>query len=259
MQFFSSLADFTPDAVSSALAAKYPGVEVSSVKVVSTHQGSASHVKLDLRYDANPDGALPERMFVKTSLDEERAKLPSGYAESLQGDLGAALYAGEVRAFNEIVPGTGIEAPTVYASALGDRPDRFYIFMDDLVAQCAFCPNVTKPLTVDHVAKLIAQLAKLHVTYWESPRMEGDLAWTSQAVKGPNKDFLRESTGPTLFDIEFAVPFKASILKSAGLDVPSLQKAFFCASARSKKCRKPLSMAMPTRATSTSRPMARSA
>ncbi len=227
MQFFSSLADFTPQAVTGALAQKHPGVKVGAVSIVATHQGSASHVKLDLRYDANPGGALPERMFVKTSLDEERAKLPSGYAESLMGDLGAALYVGEVRAFNEVVPGTGIEAPTVYASALGERPDLFYIFMDDLVAQGAFCPNVTKPLSVDHVAKLIAQLAKLHVTYWESPRMEGDLAWTSQANKGPSKDFLRESTGPTLFDIEFAVPFKAAILNSAGLDVPALQKAFF--------------------------------
>jgi hypothetical protein len=227
VQFFSSLSDFTPDAVTGALAQNHPGVKVGAVSIVATHQGSASHVKLDLRYDTNPGNALPTRMFVKTSIDEERAKLPSGYAENLAGDLGAALYIAEVRAFNEVVPGTGVAAPAVYASALGDRPDLFYIFMDDLVAQGAFCPTVTQPLTVDHVSKLIAELAKLHATYWESPRMEGDLAWTSLANKGPSKDFLRENDGPTLFDIEFAVPFKASILKSAGLDVPGLQRAFW--------------------------------
>jgi thiamine kinase-like enzyme len=227
MHFFSSLSDFTPDKVSAALAAKHPGVKVGAVEIVATHQGSASHVKLALQYDANPGNVLPTRMFVKTSIDDMRAALPSGYAENLQGDLGAALYIGEVRAFNEVVPGTGVEAPTVYASALGDRPDLFYLFMDDLVADGAFCPTVTHPLTVDQVAKLIAELAKLHARYWESPRMEGDLAWTAQANKGPSKDFLRENDGPTLFDIEFAVPFKAAILKSAGLDVPSLQKAFF--------------------------------
>jgi Phosphotransferase enzyme family len=229
MQFFSSLSDFTPDAITAALSPKYPGVNVSAVNIVSTHQGSASHVKLDLLYDANPGSVLPTRMFVKTSIDAMRAALPSGYAENLKGDLGAALYVGEVRAFDEVVPGTGVEAPTVYASALGDRPDLFYLFMDDLVAEGAFCPTVTHPLTVDQVAKLIVELAKLHATYWESRRMEadGDLAWTALANKGPSKDFLRENDGPTLFDIEFAVPFKAGILKSAGLDVPALQKAFF--------------------------------
>lgn len=226
MKQFSKLSDFTPEAISTALGVRHPGTNVGAVEIGGVHQGSASHVKVGLTYDANP-AALPAQMFVKTSVDEERERLPSGYAESLKGSLGATLYHAEVRAFNEIVPGTGVAAPTIYASHVGEAADDFYLFMTDLTAEGAFCPNVTRPLSVDQVAKVIDELAKLHATYWESPRMETDLAWVVQARKGPNKDFLRENDGPTLYDIEFAVPFKAALLKEAGLDIPGLQRAFW--------------------------------
>jgi aminoglycoside phosphotransferase (APT) family kinase protein len=224
--FFRSEADFTPANVTTALRALYPQVRVADVSILGRHQGSASHVNLKLGYAANPDGRLPEKIFVKTLLDVGRDQLPSGFAENLQGDLAVALYATETRAYAQIASKIDIETPRIFAADLGERPGDFYLFMEDLNDRSAVCPKVTQPLTVDQVSRLIGELAKLHAAYWESPRFATDLAWTDTATTGVNSDFLRQG-GWSMVDIELAVPFKAAILDEIGIDRPHVQAAFW--------------------------------
>jgi hypothetical protein len=100
--FFRSESDFNPEAVSRALGVRHPGTKVSAASILARHQGSASHVTIELAYAENPDG-LPKRMFVKTLLDDGRDGLPWGFAETLQGSLALGLYVTETRAYAEVV------------------------------------------------------------------------------------------------------------------------------------------------------------
>jgi hypothetical protein len=224
-KFFRSESDFTPEAVGRALGVRHPGTKVSEVRILARHQGSASHVTIELTYAANPDG-LPKKMFVKTLLDAERDKLPSGYAENLQGDLAIALYAVETKAYEHIVSAVELEAPRVFAAALGVRPGDFYLFLEELTDRNIVCPKVVPALPAERIAKLLGELARLHAAYWLSPKLDGELSWLDTGVVGVGSDFLRQG-GWRVVDIELAVPFKAKILDEIGIDPRHVEKAFW--------------------------------
>lgn len=223
--FFRQDSDFTPQAVSTVLSKYHPGTQVRSATICAKHQGSASHIDLALDYAANPDG-LPPRMFVKTLLDAERAKLPSGFAENLMGKLAVALYVTETRAYAEIATEISLETPRVFAAGLGDRPGDFFLFLENLTDRQVICPKVVPALSVDVIDRLLKQLAILHAAYWQSPRLTTDFAWLSTATTGEGSDFLREG-GWASIDAEMAVPFKARILRETGIDGAELQRAFW--------------------------------
>ncbi len=223
--FFRKVEDFTPANVTAALRPLYPGVQVSDVHIVSQHQGSASHLLLELRY-AQSQPALPQQMFVKTLLDAGRDALPSGFAETLAGDLALAMYATETKAYELINAELSIEAPKLFASALGENPGEFYLFLENLNDRHAICPKVIPALGVDRVANLLQTLATLHAAYWQSPRLTSELAWFETSTEGRLTRFLQNG-GWDPIDTEFQIAYKAAILRDIGIDRAQMQKAFW--------------------------------
>ena len=60
----------------------------------------------------------------------------------------------------------------------------FGLILEDLTVNGVTFPNVTTPITVGYVESVLEQLAKLHATFWGSPRLDGELSWLETHVSG---------------------------------------------------------------------------
>ena len=224
--FFRAIEDFTPANVTRALEALQPGVQVAEVAILSQHQGSASHLLIENTYAPGADCGLPPRMFVKTSLDASRDALPSGFADTLAGELALTMYVSEVKAYALINAEMDIEAPKIFALDLGEAAGDFYLFMENLTERGAICPKVIPALEVGRIENLLTNLARLHAAYWQSPRLGGDLGWLEASTEGKLSQFLRKG-GWDPIATEFQIPYKAAILKDIGIDAEHMYQAFW--------------------------------
>jgi aminoglycoside phosphotransferase (APT) family kinase protein len=160
------LLDRTIDAarLTRLLRTRHPGVEVAAVDVLDDTSGSANRLRLGLTYAAGADGGLPATMFLKRNL--ERFNFP------------ASMYTNEVRIYRDVLPGTGVETPAIYAiEASGDDLD-FAILMEDLATRpglrIGFVLDATTP---DEIASLLATLARLHAAFWGGAPIDRVAPW----------------------------------------------------------------------------------
>ena len=124
--------DLTPPVLTQLLAELHPEVEVANVTSSPVHQGSASHLRLDVEYAAGKDGGLPARLFFKTQLATV-FDLPSDYmVELLSKSETATLLATETRVFREARGLIHVDAPAVYCAVLLPDPTQFVIVMENL-------------------------------------------------------------------------------------------------------------------------------
>jgi len=94
------------------------------------------------------------------------------------------MYVNEVRFYTEVRPELAIEAPRAFGGLFDERSRHFGILMEDLGLREARFPNATDEVPIDSVRDLIANLARLHASFWESPRLRGDLAWLPDRLSG---------------------------------------------------------------------------
>jgi aminoglycoside phosphotransferase (APT) family kinase protein len=211
------------DALRGQLCAAHPGVYLRRLEIVERARcgdGLASTadrvtVRLELG-DTRPGGeALPDRVVVKTillhpalrfglpvilttaTLTRALSRLPLvgglaspmvfaliGAYQHLFPHAPAAMYDNEVRFYAQLRPELEIEAPRVYASWFDERSGSFQIAMEDLRERGAEFPNATSSRSLTQMRSLIDSLARLHATYWASPRFAEDLAWVPGTQRG---------------------------------------------------------------------------
>lgn len=224
--YFRSVEDFTPENVTAALRGLYPDAEVTDVRIVGEHQGSATHIVLELGYAAGMRSKLPKRMFTKTLLDKQRESLPSGFSETFADDLSMGFHFTEVRAFELLDEAIEVEIPKCYARSRGAKAGDFYIFLEDLNDRSATCPKVVPAVPVERVSALMETLARLHAAFWESPRLRGDCAACGSNDTGGFAEFVR-GPGWSGVEHEFQIPYKGVILDEIGIDRPRLNAAFW--------------------------------
>jgi aminoglycoside/choline kinase family phosphotransferase len=153
------------------LAVHHPGVQVAAVDVLDDTSGSANRLRLGLTYEDGADAGLPTTMFLKRNL--ERFSFP------------VAMYTTEVRIYRDVLPGTGVEVPAIYAiEATGDDA-QFAILMEDLGARPGVRIGfVLDPTTPDEVDSLLATLARLHAAFWGGGRIDRRAPW----ARAPDRD-----------------------------------------------------------------------
>src|SRR5277367_1262334 len=98
------------------LAANHPGVEVNDVDVLDATDGSASRMRLTVKYASGADRGLPATMFLKRNL--ARFSFP------------AEMYSTEVRIYRDILPQLDVEKPAVYAIDAAADDISFTILME---------------------------------------------------------------------------------------------------------------------------------
>jgi len=210
------------DALREQLCAASPGLNLRRLEVIERARcgdglaSTADRVSVRLVMGEGQSGAaLPERVVGKTillhpalrfglpvilttaKLTRALARLPlvgglaspmvfaliGGY-QHLFPHAPAAMYANEARFYAQLRPELEIEAPRVYASWFDERSGSFQIAMEDLRERGAEFPNATGSRSLAQIRSLIDSLARLHATFWASPRFAGELAWVPGTRRG---------------------------------------------------------------------------
>jgi hypothetical protein len=157
-----------------ALRASFPDVEVAGIATLDQHSGTTGRLRLALRYAPGPAG--PATVFVKLPpFDESQRRM---VAATDMGRREARFYEGPAAE----VP---LRIPRAHYAAHGDDPTEYVMVLEDLQAGgCRFTTRL-EPLGGDHGGQLIEGLARLHATFWDDPRFDGELAWVQPAMRGP--------------------------------------------------------------------------
>jgi hypothetical protein len=150
-----SWAQVSPEWLTAALAARFPGAVVATVDVGPVRDGTTSRAALQLSY---AQGTGPPSVFVKRP-----GRLPHRLALLALGALGT-----EARLAASGVP-LPVERPEPYAAGINPRRLATVVVMQD-VTLCGGRPNdAVTPLTVAEVRSGLGELARLHAAYWDRP------------------------------------------------------------------------------------------
>jgi hypothetical protein len=162
------VAQVTPGWLTRALQPIAEGVVVSRVEADAITSGTTSRARLRLEYEGPGRRTdLPDTMFVKLAPRD----LASRLFVSLFG-LGRS----EVDFYRSARPGLPVRAPQVYFAAAAPRGARFALLLEDLAASGCRFADVTSPSDPERASAVMRALARLHASFWESPRLHGDLA-----------------------------------------------------------------------------------
>ncbi len=143
--------DITPEWMSAALAADYPGAQVETVVVENRDDGTNRRARLGLTYRA---GSGPASVFVKAADPDhkEMIRMTSGMFHEPR------LFTCGVR-----LP---LEHPAVHTALIDEANYDFVMVMEDLTARGADPRDATRPMTVEQVATGVRGLARMHGMYW---------------------------------------------------------------------------------------------
>lgn len=155
--------DITPEWMSAALAADFPGVQVETVGVELRDDGTNRRARLGVAYR---EGAGPATVFVKAADPAHKAliRLTSGmFHEPRLFTCGVDL---------------PLEHPAVHTALIDEDDYDFVLVMEDLRARGADPRDGTRPYTIEQAATGVRGLARMHGKYWgERVLREPALGW----------------------------------------------------------------------------------
>jgi hypothetical protein len=176
---------------------------------------TADRVRLQVSYADGQSAGLPEQMTLKTIFLHRflRFGMPMiiGTAKAVNGlerlpllgrfsaptvftlinvyqrffpHAPEAMYRNEVNFYGRLRRELAIEAPQTHAAVMDERNGQFGIFMEDLSLRSARFPNAVDGVSLNEMQHLIRNLAALHAHFWQSPRLDTDLAWLPKTFEG---------------------------------------------------------------------------
>jgi hypothetical protein len=159
----------TPQWLTAVLGADVPGAEVTSFDVVGGSDGTSSRRALRVHWNAAGAAAgLPDRLFTKSasSLGSRLFLVLGGVTET------------ETIFYNEVRPGLDrLRSPRAFHAASDARTFRSIVLMEDLAARGWTFPDpMREALSRRDAEDMVDQMAYYHATFWDSPRLRGDLA-----------------------------------------------------------------------------------
>ncbi len=177
-----SLDEVTPQWLTHALAERFPGVKVAGIDRDREFFGTAASARLYLSY-APGSAPGPASVHVK-----------GGFDDTWRKRVWMALHQ-EVRFYREFAPDVALNLAEVYYAARDDSPQGLLV-MEDLAARGVSFGQNLLPVTPDHVATVLEQVAGLHATWWGSPRLTSIRGWSE-----PQRIFLKYLFRPKHWEI----------------------------------------------------------
>ena len=170
-------AEVTPQWLTRALQADFPGVQVGAIEPIDQHAGTTDRARLRLTYDDPGAGAAPP---------------PSVFIKAVPPDVKTRLFINlmrlglhEVRFYREIAPALSVAHPRLFHACLSGPAQRFVLVLEDVAVRGARFTDAASAATVDLVRTVMRELARLHACFWNSPRLRGDLAWLRSPTHRP--------------------------------------------------------------------------
>lgn len=155
------------------LDARFPGVQVASVRSGDATRGTTDRDRLHLEYTATGRGATPpDTVFVKRS--------PARFATRVFVNL-MQLATTEARWYRELASSTPVDHPDCYGVVLAGRAQRCALVLEDLDARGARFTDASRELTADEVGSVLDLLATLHAATAAVP------AWLPTPADAPSR------------------------------------------------------------------------
>jgi len=166
--------DITPEWLTTALAPRYPGVEVYAIEVVERHDLTNAHARLRVSYhDGN---GAPEMLFCKLPpTDERRDQI-----------IATGMGWREARFYAEMAPSIALRVPDAHVTLTADD-GMFAILLEDLVTTGCEVSDGTWTIPADAAAGAIEDLAALHIRYDDAVRRAAEAPWVQ--VSRPTSDY----------------------------------------------------------------------
>jgi len=158
----------SPEWMTAALSASFPGIEVNGVVVELIDDGTNRRARLGLSYAR---GSGPATVFAKAS-DLEHA--------AVNARTGGVFNEPRLFASGVSLP---IEHPAVYFTQIDELRLDFIMVMEDIRARGCDPRDATRPMTAAQVGSGVGALARLHSTFWgDRLHRHSALAWVEPFV-----------------------------------------------------------------------------
>jgi len=144
---------------------------VDAVETIDATTGTTDRVRLRLKADG-----LPESVFVKMPSASTPVRLFTNLMD---------LDANEARFYRDIRPRLEIEAPEVLGVDHDPATKRCVLVLEDLAARGCTFGDVRHPLDLATAGSVLDGLARLHAMFWQSPRLDTELAWIRANAADP--------------------------------------------------------------------------
>ena len=158
----------TAEWLTDVLCAGHPGAHVTGVRLDRGSSGTSSRAALSIDYDsAGRAAGLPTALFVKST---------ATWKQRLLLGLGDMIHR-ESTFFTHVRPLVDMQAPLGYHAAYDPRNWRSVCLMEDIATtRGAEFLIPTSRISRDAMRGLLSTLARMHGTFWDSPRLTRELA-----------------------------------------------------------------------------------
>jgi hypothetical protein len=156
------------------LSIEFPGTEVSAISVLDVLWGTATKVRLSLRY-SNPEQSrqMPSSVVVKAAFNPANRELLE------------FAFACEVRFYRDFLPRLTIETPRCLFAADDSANRQHLLILEDLnLRNVQFC-RVQTPLSYEDTQKFLDTLAIIHSKWWGIENCEPGGALASLRHRDP--------------------------------------------------------------------------
>jgi len=133
-------------------------------------------------FSGNPATTPPQTLFVKT----RSRKFSTALFTNLM-DLGR----NEVGFYRQIRAAAHVRTPEPYFADYDPASGRFLLLLEDLAGDGVQFMDVSTRCTRVQAEQVVCTLARLHASYWESPRFQTDLAWVTTFENDSKRGLLR--------------------------------------------------------------------
>lgn len=177
------LEDIGPDWLTYALQRDFPGVAIAAASRHGGHKGTSMSARFDLVYaDRAGREDLPDAVYVKGGFDDKWRKRVH---QALQQE--AVFY-------TDVAADVKLNIPRCYFAEISDAPQGIVVLENLPARGVRFATNLA-PVTVDQVAAVLTDIAKMHADWWRDSRLPRHRAW-----REPQRTFLRYCYRPNHWD-----------------------------------------------------------
>ena len=187
--------------LTSALASRFPGVEVTSCSHVAVLPGTSTKVRVALEYnELGREMALPSRMIVKGGFQD--------HSESMKD-----MYRNEIRFYRDVLPFINMNAPKCFYACADPDHWQAVVVMEDLEQREARFCRAERPQSHEEVERRLSAMACYHAQTWNSPEFKtgGRFDWVGERFSDWSLEYQNRYLEPDVWAHYISLPRGAAV------------------------------------------------
>ena len=159
----------TVDALTTDWLREVLGERVTGSRLVDANSGTTGRAVLEVEGDD-----LPPRLFVKLPPADEMQRL---FVTAAGMGRKEALF------YSRLSSEVPLRVPRCYYSATDEAGERYIMLLEHLEDSGCTFTNAATRYSIEYLRDMLAEFAKLHAAYWETPRFASDLDWVTPPAR----------------------------------------------------------------------------